>query len=201
MKKKEILTAFMENERAAMEEGRRDSSWYVMNWSLLKKDVVAAAPEYLTREELLRFYALLLRKGLLFDEPVRAHYPEWEEAYRIHTPWMEKRRSFGASLIGRLSGLCLFGFDYALNIGKNDGYEDYLLYLQAFRVHADNMPRMLKKGEKLLPFTDDEKVIQRASAALTGLEFIVDDWWRVTDSEEKYSCVNLVFFMSCSCSI
>jgi len=193
MKKQEVIFAFIESEQKAMETGQ-DSDWYPMNWMKLKKDVVAAAPKLLEKEALLKFYSLLIYKGLLHDEAIMSNYPEWEEAYRLHTPWMIKKPWQSSSRIDRLEGISLFGFDYKLTIGKNDGYEDYHLYRQALASTGSNMPDILKRAERKLPFANNEKVIKRLCDTLKALDFIYDDWYGVTNTEESYGWTHLVFF-------
>ncbi|WP_028600859.1 hypothetical protein [Ottowia thiooxydans] len=191
MKKIELIKAFIENELDSSEDG---GEWFAMNGHRLKKDVVAAAPQLLSQDELRAFYSLLLRNGLLFEEPIQEHYPDWEAAYRLHTPWMVKKPYQNCSSIHRLQGLCLFGFDYAAAVGVNHGYDDYSLYRQAIAVQGSNIPDILKRAERLVPFADNEKVIERFGAALRGLDFIYDDWYGVTNSADSYSYVNLNFF-------
>jgi len=194
MKKQEILYAFIESEQKAMETGQSGGDWYVMNWMKLKKDVIAAAPKLLEKELLLKFYSLLIYKGLLFDEPIKNNYMEWEEAYRLHTQWMVRKPWQNSSSIDRWQGLFVFGFDFKSSIDKNNGYEDYYLYRQALTSTGNNMPDILKRFEKKLPFANNEKIINRLCGALKELDFICDDWYGITNTEESYGWTHLGFF-------
>lgn len=194
MKKLDILNAFINSELEARQTGESGGSWYVMNWSKLKKEVIASAPGLLDAERLSTLYSTLIGKALLYDDPIKDNYAEWEEAYRRHTPFMVRTAWQNSSSISRLHGLVLFGFDQSISVSKNSGYQDYHLYRQAWKGYGNNMPDMLKRADRLLPWANNKAVVKRFTDALKGLNFIIDDWYGITTDDESYQYLNLEFF-------
>jgi hypothetical protein len=153
------------------------AEWYPSNWHRTANNLALAA-KALDTDTLFRVYVHKIRLGLNPCKEVKNHYDLFLNAYQHHLKWLEIDQAKKPWVISeyRFRPLFVFGFDYKIIINKADSYDDALQYTKAFNQLTKyiNIPNLLAKPDKIYPFANDEKVINRAIAALDAVEFMRD---------------------------
>lgn len=160
-----------------------DNGWYASNWHRPENDLTLAAKS-LNQAELLQVYTHKIRQnnGGGIHKSIQAHFALWLTAYHNYLPTLAKhhqKQAWNASQ-ERFKCLFIYGFDYQTSfqntVQYNPSFDECLQMQKAFNQFTvyTNIPNMLKKVDKFMPFAEDELVVNRTVAALEAVEFMRD---------------------------
>jgi hypothetical protein len=174
MSDREILLLFIKTEAEAWENGQQNDL-HVYHWHEIKNRV-ARAPKLLDENERVDFnFYCQLHYNNVFGPELKNSYAYWEAAYqRIVTLGLLEKSIPSFRVFHRIEGLILFGYSDREKIASNSGYEEYLLYRNAYvKAHAyTSIPGVLGKAKQLYPFAQDEKVVERLCKSLLAVGFV-----------------------------
>jgi hypothetical protein len=185
MSDREILLLLIKTEAEALATGQHND-FYTYHWHEIKK-LAARAPKLLDENELADFYFYCqLNYNNVFGPELKNSYAYWEAAYqRIVTLGLLEKSIPSFRVFHRIEGLILFGYSDREKIASNSGYEEYLLYRNAYvKTHAyTSIPGVLGKARQLYPFAQNGKVVERLCKSLLAVDFI---HYRVYEDRPDY---------------
>jgi hypothetical protein len=184
MSDREILLRFMKTEAEALAKGQQGALW-IDHWYVIKK-LVARAPKLLDENERVDFYFHYQLHHNFPGTEIKNHYAYWEAAYqRIVAAGLLEKYFPSHGVFSRIEGLILFGYSDQEKIASNAGYEEYLLYRNAYvKAHTyTSIPGVLGKAKQLYPFAQNGKVVERLCKSLLAVGFVHD---RVYEDHPNY---------------
>ena len=173
---KELLVAFIEMEDMQLQSEMFDNKWYSEHWDTLKTTAYRA-DELLSRDELEALYFHLIRKDMLLPYGME-HYELLETAYKRQTLYFNTLKyGYPYTLMGRLEGLFIFGFDDKVTIDKNKrGDNDFRRFLRSWKKMNDytSIEGILHAKQTLQSYASEEYIIKRIIKTFDGLDFVHD---------------------------
>lgn len=190
---KELLLAFIEMEDMQLQSGMFDEKWYAEHWETLK-NTAYRADDLVNKDDLETLYFHLIRKDALLPYGME-HYELLEKAYKKQTLYFDtKKYGYPYTLMSRLEGLFIFGFDDKITVAKNNrGHNDFRRLLTSWhRMNAyTSINGILEAKESLTPYASEEYTITRIIKTLEGLGFVHD----YPKFEADYQYTNLPFWV------
>lgn len=184
---------FVAKEDAAL-AANKPAAVYPNKWHIVDEHL-SKAQKLLAPQTFERLLFHLLRFGKLPRAEVKKCYPVLEKAYRDVCPLMYRlTNEFDGAKLPHFVGVFVFGFDGIIDVARNEGFEDYIKFEKAYQQFSKYvaMPYMFAKPERFLPFAQDQRIVERITATLVGLDFIHDDFYR--PGADYYSYTYLPFW-------
>jgi hypothetical protein len=185
MSDREILLLLIKTEAESLANGHHND-FYTYHWHEIKK-LVARVPKLLDENERDDFYFYCqLNYNNVFGPELKNSYAYWEAAYqRIVMLGLLEKSIPSFRVFHRIEGLILFGYSDREKIASNSGYEEYLLYRNAYvKAHAyTSIPGVLGKAKQLYPLAQNGKVVERLCESLLAVGFVHD---RVYEDHPNY---------------
>jgi hypothetical protein len=158
-------------------KNEEQGDWYPSNWHRPANNLALAA-KALSEEDLLRVYQHKIRLGAVPCKEVKTNYALFIKAYAAYLIWLKSDHAKTPWIASgaRFKLQFIYGFDYQTIINQNDSFDDGLLFASAFKQYTNYaaIPYMLKKPHMFYPLATNEKVVNRAIAALEAVEFMRD---------------------------
>ncbi len=189
---KELLLTFIEIEERQLQSEMFDNGWYAEHWDALK-NAAYSADESLNKEELETLYFHLIRKDSLLRYGME-YYDLLEKAYKRQTLYFDtKKYGYPYTMMGKLEGLFIFGFDDKITVAKNNhGDNDYSRLWSAWNHFSgyDSIPAIVENKGLIRDLANDDYIVNRIIKTLEALDFRHD----FPKYEQDYNYTNPAFW-------